>query len=106
MIEDITRVYVTVIKNKSAEIPIPIICSQVASNSFIWTNEHRSYENLNQFICVHNIVCHKYEFISSKTGVNTQALESFNNAVKLEVKRRKEAKTELHFAILSLINNL
>ncbi|KCZ81222.1 hypothetical protein H312_01368, partial [Anncaliia algerae PRA339] len=34
-----------------------------------------------------------YEFINSRSGVNTQAVESFNNCLKLEIKKRKGVKT-------------
>ncbi|KCZ81977.1 hypothetical protein H312_00620 [Anncaliia algerae PRA339] len=39
-----------------------IICSQVASNSRIGTDEHNFYSNLNNFNFVHHSVCHKYEY--------------------------------------------
>lgn len=89
----ITRAFATVIPNKKASTIIPIICSQVASNSTIYTDEHGAYCRLNAHEYVHETVCHKYEFVNSLNGVNTQAIESFNNELKLEIKRRKGIKT-------------
>ncbi|KAI5153063.1 hypothetical protein ENBRE01_3127 [Enteropsectra breve] len=72
---------------------IPIILSQVASNSKIYTDEHKSYDKLGEFFAEHCTVCHKFEFINRLTGVNTQAVESINNLIKLEIKRRQGIKT-------------
>lgn len=90
----ITRCYAKIIPNKYATTLVPLICRQVAANSIIWTDEHRSYSKLNQFNFVHNSVCHKYEFINKESGVNTQAVESFHNELKLEIKKRKGVLTE------------
>lgn len=90
---NITRAFATIIPDKSSGTLIPIICSQVAANSVIWTDEHRSYSCLSTFNYIHNTVCHKYEFVNSLTGVNTQAVESFNNIIKYEIKKRKGVKT-------------
>ncbi|KCZ77544.1 hypothetical protein H311_01442 [Anncaliia algerae PRA109] len=38
----ITRAFATVIENKKSEHIMPIICSQVASESIVWTDEHKS----------------------------------------------------------------
>jgi hypothetical protein len=47
------------------------------------------YGKLNDIGYIHYIVCHKYEFVNRQSGVNTQAVESFNNELNLEIKRRK-----------------
>jgi transposase-like protein len=90
----ITRVFAKTIPDKKASTLIPIICSQVADNSVIWTDEHRSYGRLNEFSYTHESVCHKYEFVNYETGVNTQAVESFNNCLKLEIKKLKGVEVE------------
>lgn len=77
------------IPNKEANTLLPIIQSQVASSSIIWTDEHRSYARLSQMGFTHGTVCHKYEFVNHHTGVNTQAVESFHNSLKLEIKKKK-----------------
>ena len=66
---------------------VPIICSQVASGSTIHTDEHRSYSNLSSFGYVHERITQKYNSVLN--GVHTQHVESFNNVLKLEIKRRK-----------------
>ncbi|KCZ75611.1 hypothetical protein H311_03409 [Anncaliia algerae PRA109] len=84
--------YFTIIPDKKESTIVPIICSQVASNSRIWTDEHKYHSNLNSFNFVSHLVCYKYEFINSLNGVNTQAIESFNNCLKLEIKKKKREK--------------
>ena len=69
---------------------LPIICANVASNSIIHTDEHKSYSALNNMGFVHDTVCHKYTFINPETGDNTQAVESFNNSLKLDIKKEKK----------------
>ncbi|KAG0426515.1 hypothetical protein DMUE_5963, partial [Dictyocoela muelleri] len=90
----ITRAFAKIIKNKEQNTLIPIICNQVAANSIIWTDEHRSYQNLKNYGFEHSAVCHKYTFINYENGVNTQTIESFHNEMKLEIKRRKGIKTD------------
>ncbi|KCZ77351.1 hypothetical protein H311_01641, partial [Anncaliia algerae PRA109] len=89
----VSRVFATIISDKSQSTLVPIICSQVAANSIIWTDEHRSYNNLRNFSFIHDTVCHKYNFISS-VGTNTQAVESINNCIKYEIKNRKGILTD------------
>ncbi|KAG0437537.1 hypothetical protein DMUE_3637, partial [Dictyocoela muelleri] len=74
---------------KKASTLIPIICTQVANGSIIWTDEHISYSSLRTLGFVHSTVCHKYEFINSVSGTNTQAVESFNNITKLFIKEQR-----------------
>ncbi|KAM0685874.1 hypothetical protein COBT_002911 [Conglomerata obtusa] len=90
----ITRVYATVIPGKKSETLIPIICRQVASNSVIWTDKHRSYNCLCNFNFFYAIVCHRYEFINTLNGVNTQAAESFNSFIKYELKMKNMKTTD------------
>ncbi|KAG0423585.1 hypothetical protein DMUE_6138 [Dictyocoela muelleri] len=88
----INRAFACTIPNKNAETIVPIIERLVIPGSIIWTDEHRAYGSLND-IFRHSTVCHKYEFINRIDGTNTQAVESFNNALKLEIKRQKGVKT-------------
>jgi transposase-like protein len=91
--EHITRAFACVIENKKAETLIPIITDNVEEYTTIWTDEHKSYQKLSLPNHDHDTVCHKYEFINKETGANTQAVESFNNEVNLEIKRRKGIRT-------------
>lgn len=86
----IIRVFAKMIPNKKAETLITLICQQVAANSIIWKDEHRSHSKLSQFNYIHDTVCHKYQFINQDTGTNTQFVEFFNNYLKLNIKMRKE----------------
>ena len=85
----ISMAFACVIENKKASTIIPIICDNVGNGSIIYTDEHRSYSSLNNLGFFHGIVCHKYEFVNSESGVNTQAVESFNNELNLSIKRSK-----------------
>ena len=81
----ITRVFACVIPNKLQSTLVPIICNNVASGSIISTDEHKSYSCLSKFDFTHRSVCHKYNFVDRETGVNTQAVESLNNYVKMAI---------------------
>lgn len=94
MEDRITRAYACVIPDKKATTMIPIIQDNVATGSIIWTDEHKSYSSLSKKGYTHGTVCHKREFVNQETGVNTQAVESFNNEVNLVIKRRKGVKTD------------
>ena len=88
--ENINRTYACVKENKKASTILPTICANVASNSIIHIDEHKSYSALNNMGSVHDTVCHKCTFINPETGANTQAVESFNNSPKLDKKKEKE----------------
>ncbi|KAG0438258.1 hypothetical protein DMUE_3196 [Dictyocoela muelleri] len=84
----IERAYACGIPNNKMVNIVPIIKKVVAAGSIIWTDEHSSYSRLNGAF-QHSTVCHKYEFINNTTGTNTQAVESFNNCIKYEIKKTK-----------------
>ncbi|KCZ81096.1 hypothetical protein H312_01462, partial [Anncaliia algerae PRA339] len=88
----IKRAFAKIIPNKESRTIIPIVVSQVASSSIIWTDEHKSYKCLKNLGFEHDRVCHKYEFVNKLNGINTQAVESFNNCIKIKKKaKRSEA---------------
>ena len=91
--EKIVKSFARVIPDKKKETIIPIIVAQVLLNSVIYTDEHKSYKKLSSYNYVHGGCCHKYEFVNKITGENTQAVESFHNELKLEIKRRKGIQT-------------
>ncbi|KAG0420013.1 hypothetical protein EQH57_0327 [Dictyocoela roeselum] len=72
---EIKRVFACIIENKEEMTIVQMICSQVASNTTIWTEENGAYSNSKGSDYTHNTVCYKYEFINSDIGVNTQAVE-------------------------------
>ncbi|KAG0442399.1 hypothetical protein DMUE_0292 [Dictyocoela muelleri] len=91
---EIKRVFACTIDNKKEFTIVPIICSQVASNSIIWTDDHGAYCNLKDLFRDQRTVIHNYSFINYDTGVNIQAVECFNNLIKKEIKSRMGVKTE------------
>jgi len=88
--------YAEIIENKSSGILIPIIQKIVIPGSIIHTDEHKSYGVLTQKGYLHDTVCHKYNFKDPITGVHTQHVESYNNRLKLEIKKRKGIKSGHH----------
>jgi hypothetical protein len=88
-----SNAYAEIIANKSAATMIPIICIHVISGSTIFTDEHRTYPILTRYGYIHKPVCHKTNLINPETLVHTQNVESFNNYLKCEIKKRKGIKT-------------
>lgn len=84
-----------VLPNRRAETIIPIISSVVRHGSIIYTDEFASYITLGRNSNYeHFTVCHKYNFVCSTSGVHTQAVESYNNKLKLFIKEKKGVKAE------------
>lgn len=82
--------YACIIVNKRAETLIPIISDVVRNGSTIHSDELKSYvqlKDLNGY--THKSVCHKYCFVDRTTGVHTQNVESYNNKIKLGIKKMK-----------------
>ncbi|KCZ77812.1 hypothetical protein H311_01171, partial [Anncaliia algerae PRA109] len=101
--EKITRAFAVVILNKKKSATLPIICNNVLNGNTIYTDEHKSYSELNQKGFVHDTVCHKFNFINKLSGANTQAVESFNNLIKWHIKQRKGIRTGLRQCFLNEI---
>ncbi|KCZ80089.1 hypothetical protein H312_02514, partial [Anncaliia algerae PRA339] len=86
----IKRVFAVVIPDKRAETILPIICNNIINGSVIWTDEHKSYSPLTSKGFLHSTVCHKYNFVDKETGTHTQVVESFNNCIKIAIKKEKK----------------
>ncbi|KCZ79182.1 hypothetical protein H312_03431 [Anncaliia algerae PRA339] len=84
--------FATFLPYKNESTILPIIISQIAENFVIWTDEFKSYITLINLGFRHKTICHKYEFFNSEIGVNTHTVESFNNELKLEIKKRRGIK--------------
>ena len=96
--------YAEVIKNKSGEILIPISQRIVIPGSIIHTDEHKTYRLLIEKGYIHDTVCHKYNFMDPITGVHTQHVESYNNRIKLEIKKRKGIKSGQHeYSLMEIV---
>lgn len=82
--------YCKLVENRSSATLLPIIDSVVKRGTTIFTDEWPSYHalasNPNYF---HSTVCHKYNFVCPQTGVHTQQVESYNNKIKLGIKKMK-----------------
>ncbi|MGL6009322.1 MAG: transposase [Culicoidibacterales bacterium] len=82
--------YVACVANRKAETLLPIITSVVRPGSKILTDEFKAYDSL-----IHDPryflrrVCHKYNFVCPISGNHTQHVESFNNKLKLAIKKCK-----------------
>jgi transposase-like protein len=81
----ITKYFAVVIPNKKAATILPIIYEKIYQRSTIYTDEHRSYLKLNSMGFIHDNICHKYTFVNQITEVQTQAVENFNNCLKVEI---------------------
>ncbi len=73
---------------------MPIIIRQVVPNSLIRTDEQWIYRDLTKHDFVHEIVCHKYEFVNRESGIHIQHVESLNNILKYFIKNNKRVITD------------
>ncbi|KCZ78953.1 hypothetical protein H311_00006 [Anncaliia algerae PRA109] len=85
----VSQIYSEVIENKKKETIMPIICDQVVTGAEIHTDEHKSYNALGKMGYIHKNVYHKYIFLNPVDGTHTQSVESINNCLKYEIKKRK-----------------
>lgn len=77
-----------IITERSASTLIPIIRSVTRTGTIIYTDEWSSYSALslnNNYN--HGNVCHKYNFVHPVTCVHTKQVESYNNTLKLWIKK-------------------
>lgn len=78
------------IENKSASTILPIISKHVRAGSKIFTDEAKVYQALKKNKeYEHNSIVHKYQFVDYEENVHTQNIESFNNKIKLRIKKMK-----------------
>lgn len=79
-----------IVENRNISTLHPIINRVVLPGSKIVTDQWAAYNglsNMNDY--QHLTVCHKYNFVDPTTLAHTQNVESFNNKIKLEIKKRK-----------------
>ncbi|KAG0420036.1 hypothetical protein EQH57_0322 [Dictyocoela roeselum] len=100
---EIKRVFACIIENKEEETIVPIICSQVACNTTIWTDEHGAYANIGDYSYVHDKVCHFIYFYQSRYRCEYSNGECFNNLLKKEIKSRMGVKTNDRSVFLEAI---
>ncbi|KAG0425453.1 hypothetical protein DMUE_6031 [Dictyocoela muelleri] len=82
--------YAEIVSRRDAMTLIPIIERVVRHGSIIYTDEWAAYNALSSNTHYnYSRVCHKYNFVDPTTGVHTQHVESFNNKLKYEIKKRR-----------------
>lgn len=83
------------IENKSCSIILPLIEKHVCRGSIIYTDEAKVYQSLKKNVNYeHKSIIHKYNFVNYENNVHTQNIESYNNKVKLRIKKMKGVKKE------------
>ncbi|KAM0685176.1 hypothetical protein COBT_003615 [Conglomerata obtusa] len=88
----ITITFATVILDKKSNTLIPNTCSHVALKSVIQTDKHRLYSCLASSYYTRHVF-HLFQIVYSVYGVNTLAVESFNNLNLYGNEKRKVVKT-------------
>ncbi|KAM0686185.1 hypothetical protein COBT_002595, partial [Conglomerata obtusa] len=101
VVDSITKDRAKVISDKKMEAIYSTICKRVVNSLIINTDEHKTYFSLQKFGYIHDTVCLKYFFIKTVIGAHTQRVESFNNALKLNIKAQKGVKTNLRPSFLT-----
>ena len=72
--------------------------------SIIHTDEHKTYGMLTEKGFLQDTVCHKYNFKDPITCVHTQHVESYNNRIKMEIKKRKGIESgQLQDSLLEIV---
>lgn len=87
--------YIEIVPNRTRNTLCPIIERVIRTGSIIYTDEWSSYSQLSRDNNYeHYTVCHKYNFVNPKNNVHIQNVESFNNKIKYEIKKRKGIRNE------------
>ncbi|KAG0437827.1 hypothetical protein DMUE_3457 [Dictyocoela muelleri] len=83
--------YVEIVLDRSADALMSIINRIIMPGSIIHTNKtpHRMIKESSKYS--HGTICNKYNFVDPDTRIHTQHVESFNNKLKLEVKKKKKS---------------
>ena len=82
--------YSIIVENLSAEVLLSIINQIVIPRSIVVTDEWKSYSSLNESNTYqHQTSCQKYCFVDRNTVTRTQNVESYNNKLKLAIKKMK-----------------
>ena len=69
---------------------MPIISKVVILGSVFPTDEFRNYISLsNNQEYIQRTICHNHNIVDQTTGANTQAVESFDNKIKLFIKEKR-----------------
>lgn len=82
--------YCTLVEDRTASTLIPIINQRVLPGTTIWSDEWPAYRALahNEHYNV-GTICHKFNFVCPLTGIHTQNVESYNNKIKMGLKKMR-----------------
>ncbi|KCZ76446.1 hypothetical protein H311_02556 [Anncaliia algerae PRA109] len=69
-----------------------MIAAHSRPGTTIHRDKYKIYTILYKIGFVHNSVCYKYSFINKENGAHTQHVESINNSIKNEIKKRRGAR--------------
>lgn len=98
-----SRGYAKIVPSRDAQTLLPIIFNVVREGSIIHTDEWASYRQLtNSIQYEHRTVSHKYHFVDPETGVHIQNAESFNNKLKLAIKKARGVREDRRQGFLDL----
>ena len=81
------KYYVQLVPDRSADTLIPILRNVCKDGSIIWSDEWRSYNNIENNNFEHQTVNHKFNFVNPIDGCNTQSVESLWNKLKRRIKK-------------------
>src|SRR5271154_6981704 len=92
------RVFVEVVKNRSAATLREIIARRVKPGSIIHTDLWRGYSNLEEFSVTHETVNHSLHFKDPITGIHTNTIEGTWSGVKhhIPIRNRNKGSVEEH----------
>lgn len=85
------RGYATVVPDRSASTLLPIINSICLPGTIIHSDQWAAYRGISRSF-THSTVNHKYNFVDVETGTHTQNIESYNNKLKIPIKKMKGIK--------------
>ncbi|KAG0440936.1 hypothetical protein DMUE_1409 [Dictyocoela muelleri] len=89
------KYYVKLVNNRYANTLLPIIQHVCRSGTLIWSDEWRSYNNVNRLGFNHERVNHTFNFVNSLNNCHTQNIESLWNKLKRRIKNKMGVKHEL-----------
>lgn len=94
-----SRGYATIVEDRTASTLIPIIQNVCLPGTTIHTDQWRAYRSISNSFA-HLTVNHKLYFVDPHTGCHTQNVESYNNRLKLNIKKMKGLKKRVLMTIL------
>ena len=93
-----SKCFVVPVENRNSETIKKVLRSLVLPGSIVYTDSWKAY--LKPYLnLIHKTVNYSKEFKDSLTGVHTNTVEGFNNALKLVIKARNRTKIGINVQI-------